>query len=131
MATLTDSQKELLQKPNYGVLGTVRPDGTPQLTTVWVDAEDGHVLVNTAEGRWKERYVRRDPRVTLYVRDEDDPYRWVSITGHAELVSEGADEHIDKLARKYLGQDRYPWHSEDEHRVILRIEPERVVGYKV
>lgn len=131
MTTLTDAQKELLQKPNYGVLGTVRPDGTPQLTTVWVDAEDGYVLVNTAEGRAKERYVRRDPRVSLYVRDENDPYKWVSITGPAELVSEGADEHIDKLAKKYLGEDRYPWHTADEQRVILRIEPERIIGYRV
>jgi PPOX class probable F420-dependent enzyme len=131
MAKLTDAQRELLQKPNYGVLGTVRPDGTPQLTTVWVDAEDGHALVNTAEGRFKEKYIRRDPRVSLYVRDEDDPYKWLSLTGRAELVSEGAEDHIDKLAKKYTGKDRYPWRKEDERRVIIRIDPERVNAYQV
>lgn len=131
MAKLTEAQQELLKKPNYGVLGTIRPDGTPQMTTVWVDAEDGQVLVNTAEGRWKERYLRRNPRATLYVRDEDDPYKWLSVTGRAELASEGAADHIDKLAKKYLGQDRYPWHREGEQRVIIRIEPERVNSYQV
>jgi PPOX class probable F420-dependent enzyme len=131
MATLTDSQRELLQKPNYGVLGTVRPDGTPQLTTVWVDAEDGAVLVNTAEGRYKEQYVRRDPRVTLYVRDEEDPYKWLSVTGSAELVREGAEDHIDKLAKKYTGRDTYPWRKENERRVIIRIRPERINAYQV
>ena len=131
MNRLTDAQRRLLEKPNYGVLGTVRPDGTPQLTTVWVDAEDGYALVNTAEGRFKERYIRRDPRVSLYVRDEDDPYKWLAITGSAELVSEGADEHIDKLAKKYTGRDTYPWRKEGERRVIVRISPERVIAYQV
>jgi PPOX class probable F420-dependent enzyme len=128
---LTDEQAALLQKPNYGVLAAIRPDGTPQLTTVWVDAEDGYALVNTAEGRFKERYIRRDPRASLYVRDEEDPYKWLSVTGHAELVSEGAEEHIDKLARKYTGRDRYPWRQEGERRIIVRITPERVIAYQV
>jgi len=128
---LTDEQRRLLEKPNYGVLATVRPDGTPQLTTVWVDAEDGYALVNTAEGRFKEKYIRRDPRVSLYVRDEDDPYKWLSITGRAELVSEGAEDHIDKLAKKYTGRDSYPWRTEGERRIIVRISPDRVIAYQV
>lgn len=131
MAALTDAQRALFQKPNYGVLGAVRPDGTPQLTTVWVDADDTHVLVNTAEGRFKERYVRRDPRVSLYLRDEDDPYKWIAVTGHAELVNEGAEAHIDKLAKKYTGRDKYPWRREGERRIIIRITPERVIAYQV
>ncbi len=131
MVQLSDAQRKLLEKPNYGVLATVRPDGTPQLTTVWVDAENGHVLVNTAEGRYKERYIRRDPRVSLYVRDEEDPYKWLAVTGHAQLVSEGAEEHIDKLAAKYTGHDTYPWRKEGERRIIIRIEPERVIAYEV
>lgn len=131
MATLTESQQELLRKPNFGVLGAVRPDGTPQLTTVWVDAEDDYVLVNTAEGRFKERYIRAHPQVSLYVRDEDDPYKWIAVTGDAELVSEGAEEHIDKLAKKYIGQDTYPWRSEGERRIIIRIKPTRVIAYQV
>ena len=128
---LTDEQRRLLEKPNYGVLAAVRPDGTPQLTTVWVDAEDGYALVNTAEGRFKEKYIRRDPRVSLYVRDEDDPYKWLSITGRAELVSEGAEDHIDKLAKKYTGRDSYPWRTEGERRIIVRISPDRVIAYQV
>jgi PPOX class probable F420-dependent enzyme len=131
MTILTDAQIELLRKPNYGVLGALRPDGTAQLTTVWVDAEGEHVLVNTAEGRYKERYVRNDPRVTLYVRDEDDPYKWLSVTGEAELVSEGAEAHIDKLAKKYTGRDTYPWRKEGERRIIIRIRPIRVTAYQV
>ncbi|MEX2210503.1 MAG: PPOX class F420-dependent oxidoreductase [Gaiellaceae bacterium] len=131
MAKLTEAQVELLRKPNYGVLGALRPDGTAQLTTVWVDADDGHVLVNTAEGRYKEKYVRNDPRVTLYVRDEDDPYKWLAVTGEAELVSEGAEEHIDKLAKKYTGRDTYPWRKEGERRIIIRIEPKLVTAYQV
>jgi len=131
MAALTDAQRKLLEKPNYGVLAAVRPDGTPQLTTVWIDAEDGYVLVNTAKGRFKERYIKRDPRVSLYVRDEDDPYKWLAVTGHAELVEEGADAHIDRLAKKYTGRDSYPWRKEGERRVIIRISPERVIAYQV
>jgi len=131
MAALTDAQRKLLEKPNYGVLAAVRPDGTPQLTTVWIDAEDGYVLVNTAKGRFKERYIKRDPRVSLYVRDEDDPYKWLAVTGHAELVEGGADAHIDRLAKKYTGRDSYPWRKEGERRVIIRISPERVIAYQV
>lgn len=130
MPTLSESQAELFTEPNLGVLATVRPDGTPQLTPVWVDWDGQHVLVNTAEGRAKPRYVRRDPRVSVWVGDRDDPYRWVSVTGRVEIEDgEQADvvAHIDKLARKYTGREEYGL-PEGEERLILRITPERVIG---
>ena len=131
MPELTETQIDLLRRPNYGVLGVQRPDGTAQLNTVWVDYEDGRVLVNSAEGRWKVLYLRDDPRATLYVRDEEDPYKWLSVTGSVDLTFDGAEEHIDKLAKKYTGRDTYPWRKEGERRIIIRIAPERVIAYQV
>jgi PPOX class probable F420-dependent enzyme len=83
-------------------------------------------MFNTAVGRAKERYLRQDPRVSLIVVDPEDAYRWVSVSGQAELTTEGADEQIDRLAKKYLGKDEYPWRSSDEQRITVRIKPERV-----
>ncbi|MEX0674585.1 MAG: PPOX class F420-dependent oxidoreductase, partial [Gaiellaceae bacterium] len=94
MAKLSEKQIELLRRPNLAIVGTIRPDGTPQLTPTWVDTDGEHVLVNTAEGRWKTRNLRRDPRISVTVVDRDDPYNWVSVTGTAELTHEGAEEHI-------------------------------------
>jgi PPOX class probable F420-dependent enzyme len=131
MATLTEGQARLFLDPNYGVAAAIRPDGTVQLTTVWVDWDGEHVLFNTAEGRWKPRYLRRNPRASVYVADKDDPYKWVSITGAAELTHEGADDHIDKLAKKYTGHDTYPWRKEGEQRIVVKIRPERVTAYGV
>jgi PPOX class probable F420-dependent enzyme len=105
------------------------PDGSPQVTPVWVDFDGKFILVNTAEGRRKPRNIRRDPRVALDVTSREDPYRMVTVRGRVvELANEGADEHIDKLAKKYLGQDRYPFRQPGERRVILKIEPEHVAG---
>jgi PPOX class probable F420-dependent enzyme len=127
MAELTDSQKQFLDQPFVGVVSTVRPDGSPHNTVVWVDQEDGYVEFNTARGRAKPRYLERDPRATLTVVDPENPYRWLSVTGEAELVDEGADEQIDRLARKYLGKDEYPW--DKAGRVTVRIKPEKVDAY--
>lgn len=129
MSTLTDEQARLFLEPNYGVAAAIRPDGTPQLTTIWVDWDGEHILFNTAEGRWKPRYLRRDPRATVYVASSEDPYKWVSVTGRVEVTEEGADEHIDKLAKKYTGQDTYPWRQEGEQRLVVKISPERVIAY--
>lgn len=131
MATLTEQQARLFDEPNYGVAAAIRPDGTPQLTSVWVDWDGEHVLFNTAEGRWKPRYLRRDARASIYVADKEDPYKWVSITGPAEVTEDGADEHIDKLAKKYLGKDEYPWKNPTETRLIVRVRPQRVASYGV
>lgn len=131
-ATLSDAQKAFIRdNPYVGVVTTLRADGSPHSTVVWVDVEDGAVLFNTETGRAKPRHLERDPRVTVIVVDPNDPYRWVSVSGRAETTLEGADEHIDKLAKKYLGEDEYPWHNPEEARVLVRIRPERVDAYGV
>ena len=126
MATLTEQQKQFLDNPFVGVVTTLRPDGSPHSTVVWVDRLDGEVSFNTARGRAKERYLSADPRVSLLVVDPDNPYRWLSVSGTAELTENGADSQIDKLAKKYLGRDRYPGRSPQERRVSVRIRPEKV-----
>jgi PPOX class probable F420-dependent enzyme len=130
MARLTEKQARLFRDRNWGNVATLRPDGSPHLTPVWVDTDGENVLFNTAYGRAKVDYIRRDPRVAIEVHDEHDPQRaYVSVTGTAELIDEGADEHIDKLARKYLGEERYPYRKPGERRVIVKIHPERVDGH--
>jgi PPOX class probable F420-dependent enzyme len=124
MAKLSEKQIELLRRPNLAIVGTIRPDGTPQLTPTWVDTDGEHVLVNTAEGRWKTRNLRRDPRISVTVVDRDDPYDWVSVTGTAELTHEGAEEHIHKLSHKYRGKDYDK--PNDPQRILVRITPERI-----
>ena len=127
MAKLTDRQREFLDdNPFVGTVTTLRPDGSPHSTIVWVDTENGSVGFNTAAGRAKERHLRQDPRVSVLVVDPQNPYQWVSISGPAELTTEGADAQIDKLAKKYLGKDEYPWRSPEEQRIKVRIRPEHV-----
>ena len=127
MATLSEKAGQLLEDKNIAAVATIREDGTPQVTPVWIDWDGENVLFNTAEGRAKPKNLRRDPRVSVLVVDRENPYAWVSVTGRAELTHEGADEHIDKLAQKYLGQERYPFHRPDEQRVMLRIKPDHVL----
>jgi PPOX class probable F420-dependent enzyme len=120
-------QKQFLdENPFVGVATTLREDGSPHATVVWVDTEDGKVSFNTARGRAKERHIARDPRASLLVVDPENPYRWVAVSGRAELTDEGADPQIDKLAKKYLGKDEYPARSPREERVKVLIEPEHV-----
>ena len=126
MAALTEKQKDFLQNPYVGVVTTLREDGSPQTTVVWVDVEDGVVSFNTALGRAKPKHLERDPRASVLVVDPNDPYKWVSIDGHAELTTEGADAQIDRLAKKYLGKDEYPWRNPQEQRVKVRITPEHI-----
>jgi len=125
--TLSENAAELFLGRNWGNLVDIRPDGSPHVTPVWVDYDGEHVLVNSAYGRCKVRNIQRDPRVAIDVLPaEDQQSGYVSVSGTAELVDEGADEHIDKLAKKYLGVDEYPFRSPGEKRVIIRITPERV-----
>lgn len=126
MAQLTQAQAAFLQNPYIAVVTTLRPDGSPHSTPVWVDCADGQVSFNTARGRAKERHILADPRVSLTVVDPGEPYRWLSITGTAELVDEGADAQIDALAKKYLGADKYPFRREGERRVTVRIAPQKI-----
>jgi PPOX class probable F420-dependent enzyme len=111
-----------------GTLTTLRPDGSPHSTVVWVDANGG-LSFNTAVGRAKERHLRTDPRVSLLVVDPEDTYKWVAVDGTAELTTEGADGQIDQLAKKYLGQDEYPWRNPAEQRITVRIHVEHVDSY--
>ena len=122
--------RELLEAPNFCMVGSIRADGTPQVVPTWVDLKDNAVVLNSAEGRAWPANVRRDPRVTLMVPNQENPYEFVSIRGRlVDDTHEGADEHIDKLAKKYLGEDTYPFRAPGEQRVILRIEPEKVFHY--
>jgi PPOX class probable F420-dependent enzyme len=121
---LSPQEVELLNEPQIATVATVMADGSPQLTPVWVDTDGEAILFNTAKGRVKHRNLVRNPKVAVTVVDKDDFYRLVNVRGTAEIVEEGADDHIDKLAKKYLGADSYPWRKADEQRVIVRVVPD-------
>jgi PPOX class probable F420-dependent enzyme len=124
---LNDADRAMLEARNFAHLATVMADGSPQVSVVWVDLDGDTILINSAEGRTKTRNVRRDPRVALSVYDQQNPYSELMVRGRVvELTHDGAKEHIDSLAKKYLGKDIYPWHQPDQQRVILRIEIESV-----
>jgi PPOX class probable F420-dependent enzyme len=128
-ARLTPADLELLRGPNFGHLVTLGADGSPQVTVLWVDADDDHVLVNTVEGRTKDRNLRRDPRAAVSVVRDGDWYRWVSITGTVveRVTGSEAEAHIDSLSRRYDGE---PWTAvEGQVRVLYRIRPDRIVRY--
>jgi PPOX class probable F420-dependent enzyme len=127
VAPLTDEQARLLLEPNFATVGTVNADGSPQLTIVWIDWDGEHVLFNPAAGRAKPRNLERDPRVSVLVVDREDGYRWVAVRGKGGLSTEGADEHIDKLARKYTGQGWQP--KPGEQRLLVRVRPDHVSAY--
>jgi PPOX class probable F420-dependent enzyme len=119
--------EELLKGKNFAHVGALRADGSVQIVPVWVDVEDGLPVVNTAEGRAWPRNLERDPRITLEVQNMENPYEYVEIRGRvAERTHEGVDEHIDSMAKKYLGQDTYPFRQPGEQRLIIRVEPEYV-----
>src|SRR3982074_2170142 len=127
VAKLTDEQAKLFLDKNFGALATIREDGTPHVTPVWVDYDGEQLLFNTATGRAKWRHMKRDPRVTIEVTSMDDPYEYVSVSGTAELEeSEEANRHIDKLSEKYTGNPKFQSHRPNERRVLVRVKPERV-----
>ena len=126
MVRLKEAEARMFEEANYAVASVVRDDGCPQQTVVWVDYDGENVVFNTAEGRYKPEYIRRQGRAGVHVTHPKDPYKWVSVAGPAELTHEGADEHIEKLAKKYLGADSYPFRKDGEQRVIVRIKPEHV-----
>jgi PPOX class probable F420-dependent enzyme len=125
--SIPDKYRDLFTKRAFASLATLMPDGSPQVTPVWVDLEGDLVLVNTARGRQKDKNMRRDPRVAMAIIDPENPYRYLEIRGRvAEITEEAADAHIDKMAKKYLGADKYPYRQPSETRVIFKIQPERV-----
>src|SRR5438128_324650 len=126
MAKLTEDQVEFLNNAYYGVVSTIRGDGSPHQTVVWVDSDNGDVVFNTAEGRTKPKNMRANPKVSLTIVDPANGYHWLAVSGSAELSHEGADAHIDKLAKKYLDADSYPFRKEGEVRVIVRVEADRI-----
>ncbi len=124
-AAIPESYKDLFSKRIFASLATLMPDGRPQVTPVWCDFDGQHVLVNSAKGRQKDRNMRRDPRVSLALVDLDNPYRYLEIRGRvAEVTEEGADAHIDRMAKKYLDKDKYPFRQPGEVRVLYKIEPQ-------
>ena len=124
---LTDDQKALFEGKNFGHLATVMPDGSPQVSPVWVEMDGDDIVVNSAEGRVKTNNLHRDPRVAISITSADDGYTMVAVRGRVvEMTHEGADEGIDRLARKYLGVDAFEGRTPGMVRVSIRIRPEVV-----
>ena len=128
MAELSEKARKLFEDPNFLFVATINTDGSPQVTPVWTELDNGHITFNTAVGRVKERNMRRDPRVGLSITARDDPMNKVDIAGRVVDFVEGdeAFAQIDDLAEKYIGQRPYPWLREGEKRVKIVIEPVRV-----
>jgi PPOX class probable F420-dependent enzyme len=121
--------KKILEDKAYGHVITFDESGKPQVTMVWMDVDGDEVLFNTAEGRLKPKNLRRDPRVIISVQDRNDPQSYVVFHGKATVTEAGADPHIDKLAKRFLGADKYPFRRPGEKRLIVRVKPDRFGGY--
>jgi PPOX class probable F420-dependent enzyme len=122
---IPEKYRDLFSKKAFASLATLMPDGRPQVTPVWCDVEGDLVIVNSAKGRQKDRNLRRDPRVSLAIIDPDNPYRYLELRGRVvEITEQGAAAHIDKMAKKYLGVDKYPYSNPNEVRVMYKIQPE-------
>ena len=128
-ATIPSEFLDLFAKRALGHLATLMPDGSPHVTPVWIDFDGGHVLFNTAEKRQKDRNLQRDGRVAISITDPDNPFRYLEVRGRVvERTHDGADAHIDKLAKKYTGQDKYAFRQPGEVRVIFKIQPEHTTS---
>jgi PPOX class probable F420-dependent enzyme len=129
--TIPEKYLDLLTtKKAFAHLATLMPDGSPQVTPVWCDYIDGQLRINSARGRIKDRNMRREPRVALCLLDPENPYRYMEIRGRiVEITEHGADDHINRLAKKYLGVDDYPYRQPDEVRVLYRIEIDHAYGH--
>jgi PPOX class probable F420-dependent enzyme len=124
---LSDRDRRIMEGPNFASVATVMPDGSPHVSTIWIDVDGDDVVFNTSEGRVKTANLRRDPRVAISVFDQNDPYEQVVVHGTVvDLTHDGAREHIDRLAKKYLGLDEYPWLEPGEQRVIVRVRPDHI-----
>lgn len=122
--------KDLFEKRAFASLATLMPNGSPQVTPMWCDYDGSHVLLNSARGRQKERNLLRDPRMAVFIMDPDNPYRYMEVRGRVvEITETSADEHINRMAKKYLGVDTYPYRRPGEVRILLKVQPERVRTY--
>ncbi|MCS4538805.1 MAG: PPOX class F420-dependent oxidoreductase [Thaumarchaeota archaeon] len=127
MAKLSKEAVRMIEGKNFTHLATLMPDGSPQVTPVWVDYDNGFILVNTTKERIKYRNVKRDPRIALSIIDSDDPYTMLAIRGKVvKIITKGTDEHIEKLSMKYMGK-KFPWKRPRQKRVVLKIKPEHVM----
>ena len=127
MASLDDDEKEFLDQKVFAHVATLMPDGSPQVSPVWMDHDETHVIFNTAEGRYKTDNLEQDGRVAVSITDPENPYTHMLIRGRvAELRRDGAKEHADKMAKKYMDLDEYPFLQPGEVRVIVLIEPDSV-----
>jgi PPOX class probable F420-dependent enzyme len=125
-AQIPDKYQDLFNKKAFANLATVNSDGSPQVTPVWVDYDGTHVLINSARGRRKDKNMESNPSVALSIMDPDNPYRYLEIRGKVDQITEeGAAEHIDRMAKKYMGVDKYPYSRPGEVRVLYKITPER------
>lgn len=125
--TLNDAQKKYLADKNFGHIVTLNKDGSPQVSPVWVDFDGKHVIVNSEQSRLKVRNLKRDPRVSISILNGENPYEYIEIRGKVvEITAEGGSEGIDRLAKKYMGVDKYPFNKPEDVRVILKIVPEHV-----
>jgi len=126
---IPETHLDLFKKKAFAHLATLMPDGKPQSTPVWVDYDGKYVVINTAQGRQKDKNLQRDGRVALSITDPDNPYRYLEVRGRvAERTVAGADQHIDAMAKKYLGKDKYPHRQPGEVRVIYKVAPERTTS---
>lgn len=117
---------DLMEKKVFASLATLMPDGTPQVTPVWIDFDGENLLVNTAVGRQKDKNLQRDPKVSVMLIDPENPYRYLEVRGKVvERTLDGADDHINKMAKKYMGQDVYPYRQPNEVRVLYKVRPEK------
>jgi len=127
MVSIPEKFLDLFQKRAFAHLATLMQDGSPQITPVWIDYDGTYLIVNSAKGRLKDKNMRRDPRVAIEISDPDDPYRYFQVRGRVvEITEQEADEHIDKMAYKYQGKERYPYRRPGEIRVVYKVLPEHV-----
>ena len=130
MDKLDENSLKLIREKNFAFLATVDSKGHPQATPIWIDSDGDYVLLNTAIGRVKQKNTKRNPRVAVAVLDMSNPYRYAAIRGRVveQIPGQTAEDHIDKLAKKYLNKDKYPYRKAEEKRVILKIAPEHVTA---
>jgi len=125
---LPESVKRVLEDKAYGHVVTLNPDGRPQVTMVWMDVEGNEALFNTAEGRKKPQNLQRDARIIISVQNRTEPQSYLVLNGTATVTETGADAHADKLAKRFLGVDKYPYRQPGEKRLIVRVKVDRLGG---